>query len=102
MNTPNYATHDPRCTCPLSAVFNAAHVEGCPLRTATPRNRVRDGLIAGFLLCSALRSLYEDWIGQTGMEQAIREHWVTGWITVPLALLWLLTAASLYAGRPRS
>ena len=47
---------------------------------------------AGWLIHSAGLSLYEDSLGMEGCIRDIANHWVTGWITVPLALLLLLTA----------
>jgi len=47
---------------------------------------------SGWLMNSATRSLEQDAIGQRGYMRLIEDAWVSAWITVPLALLFVWVA----------
>lgn len=52
--------------------------------------------IAGFLACSAIRSIEQDIVGKEAYIQLINYAWVSAWYTVPLAVLMLVVAFILY------
>lgn len=48
--------------------------------------------VAGFLTCSAVRSLQQDYWGMEGTIRHVVNDWVSWRITVPLAILLLIVA----------
>ena len=57
-----------------------------------------DGLVAfwaGVIGYASVISLIQDFIGQEAYIKMAREHWVSGWITVPIATLGLCVSFTL-------
>lgn len=50
----------------------------------------------GFLSCSCLYSLAQDALGKEEYLRLIEEHWVSGVVSVPLAVLGLIVATWMY------
>jgi len=59
--------------------------------------KTRDHFGNGFAAAMAVHSLIEDYIGQDGMREMVDHHWVSGGVTVPLAVLVLVVIAVYYA-----
>jgi len=51
---------------------------------------------AGFIMHSAMISLYQDIVGKENYIAAMKHLWITPWITVPLALLAIIVAVALF------
>jgi len=54
------------------------------------------GFIAGFLFAISSFGLYQDFLGREGYAQYVLDHWVTGWISVPIEVATLIIALVLY------
>ena len=64
--------------------------------TKTMRRMLR-GLIWSVFFCGAMvalsmMSLYQDFLGKDGFVKHVQDHWISGWWTVPIALVLLLLA----------
>lgn len=55
------------------------------------------GLAVGACMLSAAESLVQDAVGKDSWLDYIQNGWVTGWVTVPVALVALLAAIALTA-----
>ena len=64
------------------------------------RFEISKRFVAGFLTCSAITSLQQDILGMEGTVRMVVNHWITGWITVPLAILALIAAVILCHSSP--
>ena len=64
--------------------------------TELHKKRNRAKFWAGCLTATAFQSLYQDFKGQAGMQEVVQNHWISGWWTVPLALICLGWAYYLY------
>lgn len=58
--------------------------------TPESRQRVTDGLAVGSGITVAVMSLFQDVLGQERYIDLIRHQWVTGYFSVPIALLLLV------------
>lgn len=56
---------------------------------------------AGVVFAICIESLVQDALGREGYIAVVRAHWISGWITVPIALvgLTLALAAHWHAGK---
>lgn len=52
--------------------------------------------LACVLFSAATRSLMQDYLGEQAYIEMIRAHWVSAWITVPIAGVMLLVGAWLF------
>lgn len=46
--------------------------------------------LSGWLVSTALRSLYEDLLGKEAFLRRADAAWVSGWVTVPMALFFIM------------
>ena len=49
-----------------------------------------DQFTIGFLVCAALHSLHQDYLGRFGYMEHLQKYWLDARITVPLAILALV------------
>ena len=62
---------------------------------------LRLGFMCGFLIAMAIYSLLQDTFGQERYLRLVAENWIPGWITVPLALVVVLSCYWIYFRRRR-
>ena len=58
--------------------------------------KIANKYVAGIIMYSAVNSLYQDVIGKEGYIERISNGWISSWITVPLAILFLVVSVWLY------
>lgn len=56
----------------------------------------------GFVASLATRSLMEDIQGQESMIETYQHHWLSAWITGPIAIVALLSCIAVYVVSQRS
>ncbi len=56
--------------------------------------KVRSAFVFGMAFACSLVSLHQDMMGQEAYAKLVETNWVSGWITVPLAIV--CAVASLY------
>lgn len=49
-----------------------------------------DPFTTGAMIVMAVYSLIQDFVGAEAWAEHVRNHWVTGYITVPLAIVFLI------------
>ena len=54
-------------------------------------------VVAGWLLCSAFSSINQDMLGKDKFMRVCDAAWMSGYITVPLAILVIIAALSMIA-----
>lgn len=64
----------------------------------TKEKLVWHGVVIGWSLDSAFHSLFQDFVGQEGYINLVRNHWISGWYTVPGALLLLAMGILAWVG----
>lgn len=60
--------------------------------------KIEISFICGFVTALSLFSLYQDYLGLEGSIKCLTEHWVSGYVTVPLALITLTLSLFYYFG----
>lgn len=58
-------------------------------------NTFGKGFLVGVLIISSGLSLAQDWAGQDNFLKYAQEHWVSGWFTIPLAILSIIFALAI-------
>jgi hypothetical protein len=61
-----------------------------PKRIYHPERPSYNAWYSGFISALALVSLFQDYCGKEGYIEVVRNHWMSAYITVPLALAALL------------
>ena len=64
-------------------------------RISLDNARFKDGLIYGMCVTFLVQSLVQDIVGQTSYVALVNASWVSGWWTVPFAIVALLGMAGL-------
>lgn len=55
-------------------------------------NRFYSGIFTGWLIMMAIQSIHQDILGKEAYIATVRAHWVSEWVTIPLALIMLFFA----------